>query len=636
MLLSVSRVGKLYGVDVVLEDVSFQIAAGEKVALVGRNGTGKTTLLRILTGQLEHDGGHIRLATGAKVGYLKQEAPVEAGSTVLQEAQRGREALLAMRERLAELEALLENNPTEDELEEYARLHEHFVDAQGYTAEADVRGVLQRMGFMPEEFDKSTDDLSGGEKTRLAIGRLLLEEPDLLILDEPTNHLDLQATEWLEGWIRRYPGAVLLVSHDRTFLEATAGRVLELSERTIRAYPGPFAHYLKVKAEMEARKAEVIRRQEEQIGKLDEFVRRFMNSQRTAQARGRLKQMNKLIENRVGATEREASMTAGFGKVARSGDRVAFAESLTVGYGDHALFSGLDWTVRWSERWGVIGENGAGKSSLIRVILGRQAALAGRAGLGSRVELGYFAQDLVDIDAELSPLDFIMWECDLQVGPARDLLARFLIRGDDVFRPIASLSGGEKNKLVLASLTQMNPNLLVLDEPTNHLDMDSREALASVLKEYRGTLILISHDRWLLGQVTEQILDVRKAGCVVYPGSYDEYRRGTPAAETIVERRKRPEPVPEPTMSARELSKEISRLEKLLLEIEDHVSTCEEDVRANEARLANPAGEDVWQLTLEHGRLREALEGALSAWEEQASRLESLRTQQGQAGKPES
>jgi ATP-binding cassette subfamily F protein 3 len=288
VLLSVSNVAKSFGVDHILTGVTFRLDAREKVALVGRNGAGKTTLLKIMTGQQEPDSGSVQLARGAKVGYLRQESQVDAGRTVLEEAEESVRSQLEMRDRLQKLELKLEQGePSPEDLEEYALLHEHFMEAEGYSAERDIRVVLQRMGFTEDEFSKPTSKLSGGEKTRLALARLLLEEPDLLILDEPTNHLDLQATEWLESWIKGYHGAVLLVSHDRAFLDNTAERVILMRDGTVKSYPGPFEKYLALKAEEEERQAEVARKQELEIAKMDEYVRRFMNSQRTAQARGR-------------------------------------------------------------------------------------------------------------------------------------------------------------------------------------------------------------------------------------------------------------------------------------------------------------------------------------------------------------
>ena len=646
MLLSVSNVAKSYGVDQILSGVTFRLDMREKVALVGRNGTGKTTLLKILTGQIEPDSGNVQFAKGAKIGYLRQEAPVTLGRTVLEEAEEAVKKQLVLRGRLDELEAKLAvGQPTDEDLEEYALLHEHFLEAEGYSAERDLRVVLQRMGFTEEEFDKPTSQLSGGEKTRLAIARLLLEEPDLLILDEPTNHLDLQATEWLEGWLKGYHGAVLLVSHDRAFLDNTAERVLVMRDGTVKSYPGPFPKYLQLKAEEEARQTEVARRQEMEIAKMDEYVRRFMNSQRTAQARGRLKLMNRLIETKVDAPKNEKGMKAGFGEAKRSGDIVVATEKLTIGFeseaeGKTTLFSNLEWTARYGERWGVIGENGAGKSTLIRVIMGELDPLEGRTRLGSNIIPGYFTQDNSDIDPEMSPLDVMVWEMDMKPPEARNLLARFLLSGDDVYRPVRTLSGGEKNKLSLARLTQLQPNLLILDEPTNHLDMDSREALAEVLKDYKGTLILVSHDRWLLSQVTEQTLDVRKAGPIVYPGSYTEYRNRS--AKQAQKQQKPISPAPvipkllgsekpeEPQYTPRELSKEIGRITKLVAEIEAQVASDEKALKDLEDQLANlgPTA-DVFTLTRDHQRLQEQLEGSMGAWQEQSEKLEKLVAMQG-------
>ncbi|HXH60231.1 MAG TPA: ABC-F family ATP-binding cassette domain-containing protein, partial [Fimbriimonadaceae bacterium] len=483
MLVSLSRVCKNFGIDVVLEDVSLRIDSREKIALVGRNGTGKTTLLKLLCGEMEPDGGTVSLARGVRIGRLDQESPVAPGRTILEEVESGLSHQKELRDRLADLEKRLEDGPTQDDLDEYALVHEHFLEEEGYSLDHDVRTVLLRTGFEEGEFDKRTDDLSGGEKTRLALARILLEEPDLLVLDEPTNHLDLQATEWLESWINNYHGAVLTVSHDREFLQKTAQRVIELRGHRLESFQGGFDKYLVLRKERDEDLAKASKKQDDQIAKLDEYVRRFMNSQRTAQARGRLKQMERLKANRVSTPKKERGMAASIRPTKRSGDIVVECKSLGVGYPGLDLIEGFDWIVRWGDRWGVIGENGAGKSSLARTALGMQEPTSGSRRLGSRVEVGYFAQDATGLDLELSPLQFVSYECGLDAGPARDLLGRFLIEGDDVFRPIRTLSGGEKNKLALARLCAISPNLLVLDEPTNHLDMASREALAEVLDD---------------------------------------------------------------------------------------------------------------------------------------------------------
>lgn len=648
MLLNVANLTKAYGPDEILTGVTFRVAAREKVALVGRNGTGKTTLLKIITGQLQGDTGSARLARGAKVGYLRQEAPVSAGLTVIEEAQQAVAHRLELKGRMEELEARLEQwsrgetpepqapslEPSDHEadLEEYSLLHEHFLEAEGYSAERDLRTVLQKMGFTEEEFDKPTSSLSGGEKTRLAIARLLLEEPDLLILDEPTNHLDLQATEWLENWLRGYHGAVLLVSHDRRFLENTAERVLEMREGKVFAYPGPFEKFLRLREEENARLAEIAKRQDQEIAKMDEYVRRFMNSQRTAQARGRQKLMNRLIASKVNAPKADRNMKAAFSDVKRSGEIVLETEKLEIGY-RAALFPALNWTVRIGERWGIIGENGAGKSTLVKTVLGQLEEVGGKSRLGSSVAAGYFSQDADDLDPEQSPLDSLVYECDLLPADARNLLGRFLISGDDVYRPIRTLSGGEKNKLSLARLTTLHRNLLVLDEPTNHLDMASREALAVVLKEYSGTMLLVSHDRWLLEQLTTQTLDIRKAGAVSYPGSYEEYRRWQQSGKpmpALKKTRMQVEVPPTPYMSPREVSKEIERVRKLIDMVEMEIAKAERKKKQIETDLSDlRKGVDVMELTRDYQVVAEQLEGKLAVWEEQHKKLEQLLAMQG-------
>ena len=630
MLLNVANVTKAFGPDDILTGVTFRIDLREKVALVGRNGTGKTTLLKILTGQYEPDTGSKNLASGARIGYLRQEAPVTEGLTVLEEAQTARAHQLELRRRMELLEAKMESGPSDADLEEYALLHEHFLEAEGYSIEGDIKVILQRMGFTEDEFSKPTEKLSGGEKTRLAIAKLLLEEPDLLILDEPTNHLDLQATEWLEGWIRGYHGAVLLVSHDRAFLDNTAERVIEMRDGKVKSYPGNFPKFLQLRAEEDARLAEVAKRQDQEIAKLDEYVRRFMNSQRTAQARGRLKLMNRLVENKVEAPKQDKGIKSSIGAAKRSGDLVIECEKLAIGFPGVELFRDLNWTVRYGEQWGVIGENGSGKSTLIKAVLGLLEPLSGKTRLGSNVVVGYFSQDVSDIDVNQSPIDFMVYECDMLPADARNLLGRYLITGDDVYRPIKTFSGGEKNKLALARLTNLNPNLLVLDEPTNHLDMASREALAQILNEYKGTLVLISHDRWLLGQVTDHILDIRRAGPIAYPGGYEDYRAGRKPIETKKPTAKTQEPEEAPKLSPRELSKEIQRVEKLVAQLENEVADQEADIKDLEDRLANvdPTA-DILALTQQHAQAQERLAGTMSAWEEQSLKLEELQAKQG-------
>ncbi len=634
MLLSLGAVTKAFGTDIVVSDASFRLERTAKVGLVGRNGCGKTTLLRLITGEYEKDGGSIALAPGASIGYLRQEDVLDESLTVLEAAQEARRHALELQERLHELERRMESDPDPDLVEEYTLLHERFLEAEGYNVEADLRTILSKMGFTEADDDKRVGSLSGGERTRLAIARLLLEEPDLVILDEPTNHLDMAGIEWLERWVRGYHGAVLIVSHDREFLQNTVSQIIEMRDGKTKTYPGPFDKYVQLRAEEDRRLEEVVRRQDEQIAKLDEYVRRFMGNQRTAQARGRLKMMNRLLESKVEGPANEKTMKAGFGKAKRSGDIVVEAKGLGMSFGARTLFQGLDWTVRWTERWGIIGENGVGKSTLIRALVRELAPSSGWIRIGANVDSAYFSQNADDFEPNETPIGFLIDECGMQVPAARDLLGRFLISGDDAFRAIGTFSGGEKNKLALARLTVLNPNLLILDEPTNHLDMQSREALAGVLRDYTGTLIIVSHDRWFLDHTTNRTLNLRRDGHEAYEGPYREYRahlerRKAPDAKAQITLRAQPSATPHESLSPREISKRIGQTERELEAIETRIGDLETEIAALEADLAEPLGKDVVALSTRHAAAQSELAEALEDWADKGEDLESLRAAQG-------
>lgn len=628
MLLSVNAIHKEFAGEVVLESCTFRLDRHEKVALVGRNGAGKTTLIKIITGGMQHDGGSVQWARGATFGYLSQVSLPNTNQTVLEVATEAREKLVKMQQRLRELEEQMADHASEDDLEEYSRLQEHFHSEGGYAVENDLKFVLKRLGFEEDEWSKPVHALSGGEKTRLALAKLLLEEPDLLILDEPTNHLDLDAIEWLESWIRGYGGAVLVVSHDRTFLQSVAERVLEIREGTVDAYPGPFDKYLKLRKEADELLAKNADRQAAEMAKLDEFVRRFINSQRTAQARGRLKMLERMEAQRIVPHREDKQMKAGFKVTKRAGDVVLDCKKLSMAFGTQELFQNLDWTVKWGDRWGVIGSNGAGKSTLMRVALGDLEAVAGEAKLGSNVELGWFRQDASFLNPDMSPLETMHCELGMDQAQARNLLGRFLISGDNAMRPIKTLSGGEKGKVALAAITSMHPNVLVLDEPTNHLDIASREALADVLNEYNGTLILVSHDRWLLEQVTKQTLELRPGGATQYQGNYLEYRawKAKGASQTRPAVATKDAPKQTPMLSPRELSKEIARMQKEVSGLEDEITKLETAMEAHERLLARPqAGDDLVAMSVKHGELRSAIEDRLNRWTELGGKIEEYK-----------
>lgn len=625
MLIQVNQVQKLFGAEIVLENASFRIDRREKVALVGRNGAGKTTILKIITGEYEPDKGNVLRERGCEIGYLSQVSLPNADMTVLDVATEARAHLVEIQRRLEDLERKLEHNASPEDIEEYSLLQGHFHEAGGYSVEVDIEVVLKRLGFERSDFSKPVSALSGGERTRLSLAKLLLEEPDLLILDEPTNHLDLDAIEWLEGWIRGYGGAVLVVSHDRVFLQNVAQRVVELRQGTTRSFAGPFDTYLELAKAEDARLEEMAEKQQEHMAKLDEFVRRFMNSQRTAQARGRLKQLEKLRETQIKLPAKEKNVRINLQVLARAGDQVLQTKGVTKGYDGRTLFSGVDWTVRWGDRWGIIGSNGAGKSTLIKIALGEMAADAGEVRLGSNIELGWFAQDADFLDGSRTPLQAIVDHTEYEIGPARSHLGRFLISGDDSMRPIRTLSGGERMKVALAVITALQPNVLVLDEPTNHLDIPSREVLVALLKEFNGTLIVISHDRYLLSQVTQQTMDIRDGEVTQYPGTYDEYRawrrKGTPLPKATAAPKSAPKVVPaasgRPPLNPRELSKEIARLHKAIAQQEEIISAREADLEALERVMARPSKtDDLFALSSRHAELQKEIDAAINQWTE--------------------
>lgn len=628
MLLRIQGLKKLFGSDIILDGVDLRIESRTRLAIVGRNGCGKTTLLKLIIGEYEPDGGVLQLGPGVKVGYLSQHQLKLDDLTVYESAAAARRQLLELRDRLRELEQAIEHDPTSEQLEEFAMLHEHFEDLQASGTEGDVQAVLSRLGFAESDFEKPVSSLSGGERTRLALARLLLEEPDLLILDEPTNHLDIDAIEWLEQWLRSYRGSVILVSHDRQFLNQVAEQVMEISNGKSRTYKGNYDRFVELAMQDDERLIDVARKQEQEMAKLDEYVRRFMNSQRTAQARGRLKQLEKLEASAVKIEAKQLSMAAGFRNVKRSGDIVLDFKGTTKSFGDQLLFRDVNWQVRWSEKWGVIGPNGAGKSTLIRAGMGEIPLDSGSAKLGSRVELGWFSQDVDWLDLDETPLEAVCGETGLEFGPARNLLARFLVTGEDVFRPMKTMSGGERVKVALACITGREPNFLVMDEPSNHLDMDSCEGLAQVLKEFPGTLVLISHDRWLLQEVCGSLLAFEKGGVNVFLGNYVEYRERANSKPTKAPP-KTNAPSPATTLSPRELSKAITKLEKDVADIELQIAKSEGMKRDLETRMSQPTGEDVVQLSKDYQSISASIDALMDHWQSASLELEELQSQRG-------
>ena len=539
-IVSAQGLAVAYGAQDVFSEVSLSIAHGERIGLVGPNGEGKTSLLRVIAGLQAPNAGAVHRQRGLRIGYLPQEPP-PPGTHTLYETMLGVFATLqAQRAELARLEKeMADPVRREAALARYGPLQSAFEAAGGYTYELRIQQVLSGLGFRPEEYDQPLAHLSGGQRTRALLAQLLLEEPDLLLLDEPTNHLDLEALEWLEGTLLKWPGSLVVVAHDRYFLDKVVTRIWDLSFGRLEAYRGNYSHYARQRAERMERQHKEWEAQQEHIARTEDFIRRYMAGQRTKQAQGRLKRLERF--KREGAIERprEAKrIRLDITTDVRSGDIVLRTKDLVVGYVNNdqiphsqsrlsdaatVLFGAPDVEVLRGQRVALIGPNGSGKTTFLRTILGEVKPLAGRVWLGASVEVGYLAQMHAHLDPQKSVLDTILEQENMPVGQARSFLGRFLFRGDDVFKRVGDLSGGERSRVALACLTLRGANFLLLDEPTNHLDLASQEVLEEVLREFPGTILLVSHDRYLVDALATHVWALRDGRLHVYQGRYQEY-----------------------------------------------------------------------------------------------------------------
>ncbi len=526
MLFRLSDVHKSYGAQEVLRGVTFQLNPGEHVGLVGRNGAGKTTILRLIAGTETPDRGEVDRLRGLRVGALAQHVDFSGTETLL-------DAALAVFERLHELESRMrefEHAMTESSGRDLDRIMHEYSEAQhafehegGFSYQARAESVLLGLGFSKEDFPKRAESLSGGEKNRLGLARLLLLEPDILLLDEPTNHLDVDAVEWLEEYLAAYKSAFLIISHDRFFLDHTVGRVLDLEFGRIESYKGNYSAYQIEKEERREQRQRAYEQQQELIARTEEFIRRNLAGQKTKQAKSRrnfLERMERL-EN-VSQLE-----TANFRikPTARTGDQVLVLEDLAIGFPGKRLAGGINLLLQRGDRLGIIGGNGAGKTTLLRTILGEHRPLEGEIRWGAGVDIGYYDQRLLSVDDRNIVIDELRTVAASIVtdGELRGFLGRFLFSGDDVFKSVSALSGGEKGRLALAKLIYSQVNVLVLDEPTNHLDIDSREALEDALNAFGGTIITVSHDRYFLDRIATRILHFGDGAVESFDGGYTEY-----------------------------------------------------------------------------------------------------------------
>ncbi len=582
-LISLNSVRRSFGGFDVLDEVTFTIGASEKVALVGPNGSGKTTILRMIVGQDDPDSGSAQVLPGTSIGFMPQDSELTGGGNLVDEVSNATTEIKHLERELRRLESAMssaEGDDMEALLAEYGEVQHEFDRLGGYAFEAEVKATLSGLGLGPEHWEKPVSVLSGGQKTRAALTKLLLQKPDVLLLDEPTNHLDIEACEWLEEFLQDFSGAVLVVSHDRYFLDRVVSKVVDLHEGFTRSYPGNYTAYVKQKEELIRQQAESYERQQAEIARLEDFISRYHAGQRHQEAKSREKRLEKMVRVRRPRTESE-KIHVRLDAASNSGHIVLDLQDVGKGFDGKTLFTGLNLLVENGDRVGLVGPNGAGKTTLLRMILGDEEPSVGTLSTGYGVEMGYFAQDLAGLDPQNTVLEEILDCADMTPGEARDLLARFLFKGDDVFKSVSKLSGGERNRLVLARLMLRRPNLLLLDEPTNHLDIDSRQALDQALREFSGTVILTSHDRYLLNSVATRIVEIAGGSAKTFEGNYDFFVERARSQRTRIRPAKK-KPKPKPVVksgpkgpTSADYEREIEEAEARLAELTDLLGRAE-------------------------------------------------------------
>lgn len=531
ILLQVNGLSKLYGAETILANIKLEVQTKDRIALVGRNGAGKSTLLKIIAGELSHDGGEIIKPKDVSMGYLAQNTGLETSLTIWDEMLTVFTHLQQMETKLRRLEQEMgkEENFSnaaiyEKLLADYDQLQLDYKDQGGYQYEADIRSILSGLGFPVETHQTKISTLSGGQKTRLALGKLLLTRPDLLILDEPTNHLDIETLTWLEQYLQGYPGAILIVSHDRYFLDKLVTQVYEISNKESRRFVGNYSKYLDSKSALYEQEMKRYEKQQDEISKLEDFVQKnIARASTTKRAQSRRKQLDRMeVLTRPLGDSKSASFHFDIEK--QSGNDVLQVKDATIGYYQEPIIEHVNMRLTRGDSVALVGPNGIGKSTLLKSIVNKLQLLHGNVAFGSSVSVGYYDQEQANLTSSKRVLNELWDEYPLQPEKEiRTILGNFLFTGDDVLKPVSSLSGGQKARLALAKLMMQKSNLLILDEPTNHLDLNSKEILENALIDYPGTLLFVSHDRYFINRVTTTVVELSTEGAQEYLGDYDYY-----------------------------------------------------------------------------------------------------------------
>ena len=633
ILLQVNQLCKYYGADIVLSNIKLEVQTRDRIALVGRNGAGKSTLLKVISGNLSYDSGDIIKPKEVKIGYLAQDTGLESDLSIWEEMLSVFAELRQQEKTLRKLEQQMSNPATfqndaeyQKVLKEYDVLQVEFKDKGGYQFEADIRSVLHGLNFQSFDYNTKIFSLSGGQKTRLALGKLLLAKPDILILDEPTNHLDIDTLSWLEQYLQGYDGAILIVSHDRYFLDKVVNQVYEISRKEISKFPGNYSSYLDKKAANYEREMKQFEKQQDEVAKLQDFIHRNLaRASTTKRAQSRRKRLEKMeLMDRPLGSEKSASF--GFDIEKQSGNEVLNINSLSIGYENKTVSNDISFKLKRGDSIALVGPNGIGKSTLLKTIMNKLSPLNGDIQYGTNVMIGYYDQQQAELTSNKRVLNELWDEYPLK--PEKDIrtvLGNFLFSGDDVLKIVSTLSGGEKARLALAKLMMQKANLLILDEPTNHLDLDSKEILENALLDYPGTILFVSHDRYFINRITSKVVELNKDGATEYLGDYDyfvEKKLEQAELKALTENTQSNVNSVKQEKNSYQQDKEAKKLERQRLrrieEIEGKIEELEQSIEKNEQLLCEPEvfqnHEKSLEILQENEQMKLDLETLMEEW----------------------
>ncbi len=625
-VLKISGLSKSFGIKTVFENVSFEVRSGERIGLVGANGAGKTTLLKCIMGAEEADKGSVKASDGAIIGYLRQDFNYTS-HTIREEMEDAWKDVLYYKDRMETLARELESSKSDEKLvEAYGRAEARFEFLGGYDYESTTRKILTGLGFSDDDWDRDIHSFSGGQKVRINLAAAFVRHPDFLLLDEPTNHLDMGMLEWLEEYLRSYKGGILMISHDRYFLDGAATGIIDLENHHIRSFRGGYTRYMETKENQDRAYEKAYEKQQEHIKETEEYIRRYKAGIKAKQARGRQSQLNRLV--RLEKPVHQASLRFHFDPPQECADKVLDVLRVEGSYGSHILFKDLTIHIKKGETVGLIGPNGAGKTTILKMITGEKKPDTGFIQLGNNVKMGYYSQEQERLHPKLTVLDEVRDTFNFGEKEARNILGMFLFRGDDVFKTVGMLSGGEKARLSLLCLFLEKPNFLILDEPTNHLDIPTREIMEDAIEAFGGTCLVVSHDRYFLDKVADRILELDHGKLTEYLGNYSYYKEKKQDLEAFEKDRngkeeEEKEKEEKPRENEHQVKTEVSAADvSKLSHVEMEIGRLEATMKMYTVQMSmNP--ENYAELADEYEEAKKKLDKLYEKWDELAEKTES-------------